>query len=64
MWYEIRTGSVECVDEVSRPPRESKSADEGMDMDGFGGVEADIGGLEEEEPDRTIRIKVGNIALR
>ena len=64
MWYEIRTGSVECVDEVSAGPRgdsgvEKEKEDEvmGVNWDGIGGME-DIGGREEDEPELTVRIKV------
>ncbi len=63
MWYEIRTGSLECVDEVSQPAKGKggkKTVDEEMDLDDIGGVEHDIGGIVENEPDRQIRIKVSH----
>jgi len=61
MWYEIRTGSTECVEEVSSTGtgkgKEKGNADEAMegaeDVD-FG----DIGGIEEDEPERIAKLKV------
>ncbi|ORY29664.1 hypothetical protein BCR39DRAFT_531515 [Naematelia encephala] len=47
MWYEIRTASVECVDEVSHGDDE---AGEGVE---FG----DLGAVEEDVPDRVVRMK-------
>ena len=46
MWYEIKTGSVECVDEVDRAP---ETAEDEL---------AGLGGIEEDEPERKTRIKV------
>ena len=72
MWYEITTGSVECVDEVGKgggsvaAPRGTKAPtgdrimEKDQDVDLAGIDIADIGGMEEDEPDRKIRIKVSN----
>ena len=61
MWYELRTGSVECVDEVSRGAggREGDKAKavDGMNLDDHGGMD-DIGGMEEDEPEQQFRLKV------
>jgi hypothetical protein len=84
MWYEIRTGSVECVDEVpcgaAVPPiaapndkATGKAKTKAQQADGLGGMEIDsedkedgadlarllagIGGVEEDEPKRQIRVK-------
>ena len=67
MWYEIHTGSVDCVDEVakgtSETPTMSHAAhgnptvdldDTGIDDHLFQG----IGAMEEEAPDRKVRVKV------
>lgn len=52
MWYEIKTGTVECVDEVAstRPEMTGEDADE------FAG----IGAIEEAAPDRKTRLNVGH----
>ncbi|RXK34930.1 hypothetical protein M231_07801 [Tremella mesenterica] len=52
MWYEIKTGSVECVDEVSTLP----------DLSNPTGLEGEeefpgVGAIEEDEPERVSRIK-------
>lgn len=61
MWYELRTGSVECVDEVSRGAggREGDKAKavDGMNLDDHGGMD-DIGGMEEDEPEQQFRLKL------
>lgn len=68
MWYEIRTGSVECVDEVD-PARikgngkgKGKVTAEGDGADVHEGMEeedlGDLGGMEASTPIRKIRIKV------
>ena len=59
MWYEIRTGSTECIEEVKPQAGgkgKSKEIDEVMDAEEmeFG----DIGGIEEEEPERISKLKV------
>jgi hypothetical protein len=51
IWYEIRTGGVECVDEVQDD--ETGGGEEGGEGDFVG-----IGGVEEDEPKREVRIKV------
>jgi hypothetical protein len=56
IWYEIRTGSAECIDEITA----------GNGVDSVAVVEAagtqdefrGIGGIEEDEPKREVRIKV------
>lgn len=88
MWYEIKTGTVDCVDEVKGSGEglsqkaqrkggkngapgptselgEASEGVEGMDVDATAGDEAgggedfgDIGGMEEDEPQREIRLKV------
>ena len=74
MWYEIRTGSVECVDEVKKTGKVGKgekskdaagkgqAVGEVIDLGGIGGMEAEehagLGGMEEDEPERVARIKV------
>lgn len=84
MWYEIRTGSTECIEEVRAgssttgskqgatgkgKEKEKEKQDEDGDGDavmadtGSGGVEeeidfGDIGGIEEEEPERISKLKV------
>lgn len=63
MWYEIRTGSTETIEEVGMNAKgkgkEKKNDDELMgdaeEMD-FG----DIGGIEEEEPERVTKLKVNH----
>jgi hypothetical protein len=58
MWYEIRTGSTECIEEVKPQvggKGKGKEIDEVMDAEeiDFG----DIGGIEEEEPERISKLK-------
>jgi hypothetical protein len=59
MWYEIRTGSTECIEEVT--PR-SGGKGKGKEVDEVKGAEeqefGDIGGIEEEEPERISKLKV------
>lgn len=62
MWYELRTGSVECVDEISKLPSRGDTelrdrSGRSMDVDMMGGLE-NIGRMEEDEPERHSRIKV------
>jgi hypothetical protein len=69
MWYEIRTGSVECVDEV-RPSRKGKGKEKENAADAEGDVQmvpvsadddldlAGIGAVEEDEPQIQSRLKV------
>ena len=47
MWYEIHTGTTECVDEV-------EAVNDSMDEDEFSGV----GAVEAEEPERKSRLNV------
>jgi len=61
MWYEIRTGSTECIEEVTPKAAgkgKGKEVDEIMDAEemDFG----DIGGIEEEEPERISKLKVSS----
>lgn len=49
MWYEITTGSVECVDEVD--------ADNTIDEDGGDEFAGLLGAVEEDEPTRRVRTK-------
>ena len=62
MWYEIHTGSVECIDEVSRPKAatvpEAQGGDEAISLDVLSRIEEDIGGMEEDESEQRSRIKV------
>lgn len=56
MWYEIRTGSVECVDEVDKMrdcPTDDNDAVEKEDawLNDVGSVEANV-------PERATRVKV------
>ncbi|WWC71344.1 uncharacterized protein I206_105298 [Kwoniella pini CBS 10737] len=55
MWYEIKTGSVECIDEISQRGKKSNDEKEGEEE----GLEwlTDIGGVEEDKPERKSRIK-------
>ncbi|OCF57694.1 hypothetical protein L486_05157 [Kwoniella mangroviensis CBS 10435] len=57
MWYEIKTGSVECIDEI--PPSTSKISEKEDDAEAEEGMEwlKDVGALEEDKPERKIRIK-------
>jgi hypothetical protein len=63
MWYEIRTGSTECIEEVKAQAGgkgKGKEIDEViMDAEemGFG----DIGAIEEEEPERISKLKVSTV---
>lgn len=72
MWYEIRTGSVQCIDEV-RPSRKGKEkAEQGDKTDTEGNVQMapvstdhdldldleGIGAVEEDEPHIESRLKV------
>lgn len=74
MWYEIRTGSTECIDEVRPPSRKGK----GKAEDGHGDVQMEtaedgqeeeeldldgIGAVEEDEPERRVRLKVSATRL-
>ena len=58
MWFEIRTGSVECLDEVSRRPLAEKNKLHDQSVDALTlHDELDIGGMEEDEPERESRTK-------
>lgn len=69
MWYEIRTGSTECIDEI-RPPASRKGKEKEVDVQGdipmqsvpeVSEDELDlgmIGGVEEDEPVIQHRLKV------
>lgn len=59
MSYDIKTGSVECVDEVELP---GGAEGEGA-VDLAVGAQADIGGMEENEPDVRARIVVSSPSL-
>nr|XP_031863923.1 uncharacterized protein CI109_000567 [Kwoniella shandongensis]KAA5530995.1 hypothetical protein CI109_000567 [Kwoniella shandongensis] len=48
MWYEIKTGSAECVDEVSK---------DGTDKEDDIAWLNSVGDMEEEEPERKVRVK-------
>lgn len=63
MWYEIRTGSTECVEEVTPKSGEKgkgKEVDEVMMGEGEEIEFGDIGGIEEEEPGRISKLKVNS----
>jgi hypothetical protein len=61
MWYEIRTGSTECIEEV-KPQVGGKGKGKEVDEVIMGDEEeidfGDIGGIEEEEPERISKSKV------
>ncbi|WVW85366.1 hypothetical protein I302_107404 [Kwoniella bestiolae CBS 10118] len=66
MWYEIKTGSVECVDEIPKSTVQGKDRDDpsggqmvdpGKDGDSDLGWLIDVGAVEEDVPDRKARIK-------
>jgi hypothetical protein len=61
MWYEIRTGSTECIEEV-KPQVGGKGKGKEIDEVIMGDEEeidfGDIGGIEEEEPERISKSKV------
>jgi hypothetical protein len=63
MWYEVRTGSTECIEEVKAQAGgkgKGKEIDEVvMDEETEFG---DIGGIEEEEPERISKLKVSSIS--
>ena len=87
MWYEIRTGSTECIEEVKAGSsrtgskqgatgkgKEKEKQDEDTDGDAVmadtesAGVEeeidfGDIGGIEEQEPERIAKLKVSTLPL-
>ncbi|WWC63545.1 uncharacterized protein I303_106148 [Kwoniella dejecticola CBS 10117] len=59
MWYEIKTGSVECIDEVPTVSSTIKKGDNPEGEEVEEGLEwlNDFGGVEEEKPERQSRIK-------
>lgn len=66
MWYEIRTGSMECIDEVGPRPSGSKKDEPNggndQDMPGAEEPELDLDGIGEIEaaaPEHQARLKVG-----
>ena len=63
MWYEIRTGSTECIEEV-KPQTEGKGKGKEVDevMDTEESEFGDVGGIEEEEPERISKLKVSSIS--
>lgn len=73
MWYEIRTGTTECVDEVmSKEKGKAKANPEAAEGDGDVSMEgakeaevdlSDIGAVEEDEPERVSRLKVSLLLL-
>ena len=66
MWYEIRTGSTECIEEV-KPQAGGKGKGKEIDevlMDAEEMEFGDIGGIEEEEPERISKLKVSTILAR
>jgi len=60
MWYEIRTGSTECIEEVTKAGGKGKGKE--IDEVVMGDAEemefGDIGGIEEDEPERISKLKV------
>jgi hypothetical protein len=66
MWYEIRTGSTECIEEVKPQvggKGKGKEIDEVMMGEEEGIDFGDIGGIEEQEPERISKLKVSIIHL-
>ena len=64
MWYEIRTGSTECIEEVKAKAGgkdKGKEVDEAVMGDAEEMEFGDIGGIEEEEPERISKLKVCTI---
>ena len=68
LWYEIRTGTVECADEITKSTSSTNKGKEGgkgqdlaatMEVDE--GEFAGIGGLEVDEPERVVRQKVRHV---
>ena len=61
MWYEIRTGSTECIEEVNPKAAgkgKGKEVDEVVMRDAEEMEFGDIGGIEEEETERISKLKV------
>jgi hypothetical protein len=73
MWYEIKTGTTECVDEVmskekgkAKAKSEAAEGDGDVSMEGANEAEIDfsnIGAVEEDEPERVSRLKVSLLLL-
>jgi hypothetical protein len=79
MWYEIRTGSTECIDEVRRGGKGKGKAVADMDPNTSAEGEGDasmvsevlaevddfenIGAVEEDEPERVARLKVCQLSI-
>ncbi|WRT68640.1 uncharacterized protein IL334_005619 [Kwoniella shivajii] len=58
MWYEIRTGSIECIDEISNSTNVSGKGNDGKEKEGDKEDWLnDIGGIEEDVPERKSRVK-------
>jgi hypothetical protein len=61
MWYEIRTGSTECIEEVkSQAGGKGKGKEIDVVMDAEEIEFGDIGGIEEDEPERISKLKVNS----
>jgi hypothetical protein len=67
MWYEIRTGSTECIEEVTPKGAGKAKGKEAIEVV-MGDAEeiefGDIGGIEEEEPERISKLKVSQSSVR
>lgn len=69
MWYEIRTGSTECIEEVTSKGKgrgKGKEKEKETNEVVMGEAEVldfgDIGGIEEDEPERISKLKVSHIS--
>lgn len=56
MWYEIRTGSVECVDEVDK--MKDGQTDDNNAVEKEDAWLNDVGSVEANVPERAARVKV------
>jgi hypothetical protein len=64
MWYEIRTGSTECIEEVKLQAGKGKGKEIDEVMDAEEMEFGDIGGIEEEEPERISKLKACTLFSR